>query len=481
MYWQAIGYIGLWCSLVVIGFPYHWDMAFDEDEFDFNFSMSIGSSTGVHYNRWSPEHHSWGDVSQPQFIDPTPVPIPELQMDATALTSTMTSQWPHSADATVFTPLQQGEGFLQSTMQGGTTSVVKSRGMQPRMDHGPRQRSTAKRSYKRAQRRLCRLGHVTYRGQTWYTGYRDLPDPVPVIRPTTPSLTSRPNRRRLTVLNWNIGGMSTERFDLFHVWLKTNPYDVILLQESHWSFSSEWDAEGYWRLHSGAGTRFHSGLLVLISKKVIAQHHISWNECIPGRLMHIRLHFSHRHHDFIHCYQHPARHNSQADRDHFWTQLQDVLDHIPNRHLITLAGDLNTSSRRSSSSIGLSTFCKGHVRASGPSHVDEDTWHGILQKYDLVALNTWTHSHQATFQNEEAHSRIDYICTRRRHADRLARSTKQLHAHPMLPLRGPHHVPLVATVCQDWHFAPANQPPAHKRRELVQLWRQDPTEPRPHC
>lgn len=79
-------------------------------------------------------------------------------------------------------------------------------------------------------------------------------------------------------------------------------FDVVTLQETQWPFTREWSTASYWVIHSGSQSRA-GGVLTLISRKLVSQDNLSWAEEIPGRLLWIRLHSTHRDHDILNCYQ----------------------------------------------------------------------------------------------------------------------------------------------------------------------------------
>ena len=48
-------------------------------------------------------------------------------------------------------------------------------------------------------------------------------------------------------------------------------------------------------------------------------------------------------------------------------------------------------------------------------------------------------------------SRIDYICTRRTHADKMAKDVQLLRDFTLVPLTGAFHVPLLTTIRKEWY------------------------------
>ena len=162
-------------------------------------------------------------------------------------------------------------------------------------------------------------------------------------------------RQRLTCFFWNTGGLSSDTWDGFQVWLEKQQIDIIALQETHWPFSSEWLQSHYWVLHSGTGRRA-GGLLCLVSKKLCPEHLLSWHEPIPGRLLHLRIHGQQKSNDVINIYQHVHAPDRMDQRQDLWNHLSNVLDSLPHRNNVILLGDMNTSLQRRTAMVGLDAY-----------------------------------------------------------------------------------------------------------------------------
>ena len=60
--------------------------------------------------------------------------------------------------------------------------------------------------------------------------------------------TIQPNRRpsgrfrqsRLSFFSWNIGQMNMVKWDMYRAWLHHQPVDCACIQDTGWSFTSEW-------------------------------------------------------------------------------------------------------------------------------------------------------------------------------------------------------------------------------------------------
>ena len=129
----------------------------------------------------------------------------------------------HSGEAASCEPAKQHVEELKETYES----------YQP-CTHGKR---TFKRSYKRAQKRAMTHGITWYRGRwmtplqlgTQYEGHRSVPPKTKNV-----SVSTGHKRKRLSVLNWNSGGLPSADWDWLQHWLTQQSIDVITLQESHW-------------------------------------------------------------------------------------------------------------------------------------------------------------------------------------------------------------------------------------------------------
>eukprot|EP00438_Fugacium_kawagutii_P007324 Skav235718 [mRNA] locus=scaffold280:599859:606755:+ [translate_table: standard] len=277
-------------------------------------------------------------------------------------------------------------------------------------------------------------------------------------------------------MTWNTGGLSSEAWDLFQVWLSDNPFDLVMLQETHWSFTQEWTIKEYWCIHSGHSSR-RGGLLTLISKRLCPHTQISWVDTIPGHLTHIRLHRFPVSYDILNCYQHTCIPSHRDDRHHFWKTIRSILIHVPDRNLLCIGGDFNTSLTQPMPGIGLGTYLHhDRSRRTGPLHDDADMFMTLITDFHLTVVNSWNATHGPTFCNQDGSSRIDFILTKTRHTDQAARSTQVLLDHPLIPLTGPRHFPIIAWLRIQWHFTgpSVNTSSQQMRTFLLERWRQDP-------
>ena len=112
-----------------------------------------------------------------------------------------------------------------------------------------------KRAFRRAIGRARAQGHTTYRGRRLtlqqLTGMRG----AAPRSPTAHAAATASAAPQVCLLCWNVGGFSNAVFDELCSWLDkpdNRRYKVVMLQETHWTFSSEW-VSGRWSvLHSGS-------------------------------------------------------------------------------------------------------------------------------------------------------------------------------------------------------------------------------------
>ena len=156
-------------------------------------------------------------------------------------------------------------------------------------------------------------------------------------------------------------------------------------------------------------------------------------------------------------------------RNQVWHQLFTLLQSFSQKNVLIMGGDFNCSAVLHSDAIGIPTFRTGDTRCHGPRHPDSDQWHQLLSQFDLTALNTWNSSDMATYIFGTHSSRIDYICTRRMHADSMARNVKQLRDFTLVPLTGAHHIPLLTSLRREWYSEHPRRPAGWSRQQRLSL------------
>jgi exonuclease III len=252
------------------------------------------------------------------------------------------------------------------------------------------------------------------------------------------------------------------------MWLENQTIDVLLLQETHWPFSSDWISGKYMMVHSGSQSK-QAGLLCMISTKVCNQSELSWYEHLPGRILQLRIHGPSRCIDILNIYQYTCIPTHMESRSHVWHLLFEILTSFSRRNVLLLAGDFNCSADQRSSAVGYPDFQRNGQRCHGPRHPDANHWRQLLVQFDLTALNTWNAGDHATYEFGDQCSRIDYICTRRTHADSLARDVKYLRDFSLVPISGAFHIPLLTSLRQEWFTAQRTTTTGWTRQQRLKL------------
>ena len=331
---------------------------------------------------------------------------------------------------------------------------------------------SAKRAYRRARARAAH-GPTMYRGSLCSAS--DLqaqygqPLPPPNHKPTPtarrgsrdrPQTRARHPARRVQVLTFNVSGLSSAMWQELQTWLSTpeaNNYDIILLQETHWTSVSDFTS-GQWRC---VGTPIAdkdkcSGLLTLVHSRLGPAHVIQSKTYLKGRVLHTRVHQQFGAIDVINVYQHVwcSQHTAaqnQAARTSVYRAIRLALAECPMRHTCILGGDFNTAVKELTPHIG-----KALLTGKGPSG-EQDGDEGLpelLQTFGLSLLNTWHGKHKATNLTSGTRSQIDFIAMRVQWADRLAKQSDALSACPVGAWKANRHFPVRASIklVSPWHL-----------------------------
>ena len=108
-------------------------------------------------------------------------------------------------------------------------------------------------------------------------------------RKAKPSL----SRHGLRVVTWNSGGLHPTRWAELLQWLQdeatqNRPVHICLVQETHWTSSSEFTDSSWVCVHSSTGSR-EGGVLATLNKCSFKDCPVKLAELSPGRLQHIRI------------------------------------------------------------------------------------------------------------------------------------------------------------------------------------------------
>ena len=336
-----------------------------------------------------------------------------------------------------------------------------------------------KRALQRARRRAVKNGGTWYKDR-WVTSkdiglpgevhdmssgfvhrlHRCLPK-MPVLPPWPPkpaapgSHSPRMPKHGLGVLTFNLGGFSKEGFDEFQRWLHLETtrrvVHVVFLQET-WRGSTEFRTADWVWVQSGRSPVVGQGVAILLNRRFADSACVRVAEHRVGRvlMLHVPALRGHplrrRPTTMISVYQH-VRSSEKAEeydnRAKIWTLLHQVVAAVPRRHLLVVAGILNTPLKHNGHLVG-----RG-VLAPRIAPADEDQLAQFLEAHSLVALNTFGRCDKsaATFLADATQTQLDFVLTRSLQAGPLGR---QAATQPQLEFfqwrEGSRHVPVYAVL-----------------------------------
>ena len=202
----------------------------------------------------------------------------------------------------------------------------------------------------------------------------------------------------------------------------------------------------------------YCGVCVIVSDKVATKDRLTYQVCIPGRLLHVRCFGDRATLDVAACYQWvwqtQGSEKIAESRSLFWQRLGSLLQGIPQRNLVLIGADFNTRCSPIPGLVG-----RGVLQGDTPRDAEFES---MLQTNDIVLLNTWSSSKPRichTFNNGSVCSQIDFVGMRRPTADATARLSKPCQFALAPWRRGPRHHALIASIPwrAGWAF--------HKRRQ----------------
>ena len=146
-----------------------------------------------------------------------------------------------------------------------------------------------KRSYRRAMHRLGALGFAKYRGRMLHRtqSFDFISASKQTLSPGYKTAGQRQGQgtgwtvgstRRLQYAVWNCGGLSAQLYAEVLCWAKKEEIDVLLLPETHWGSSMEWQDEDWCCVHSAAIRSRTGGVMVLASRKRVDVATLRWSE-----------------------------------------------------------------------------------------------------------------------------------------------------------------------------------------------------------
>lgn len=353
------------------------------------------------------------------------------------------------------------------------------------MGCGPNQRSprysaVQKRSYHRACKRAMAMGATWYRGRVVTTA--EFPEKIKQRVLATAALTpnrpirvqypqSRSGRKRLSVLTWNPGGMAYGKLAEIRHWLHLHPHDVVVLPETRWGFEKCWSDDAWHYIHSHTTQQKAGGLLIMINRKLIQSEHIGYEVVVPGRLLHVRLHFLSSALDILAVYQHADDSTlAQLQQRHiFWDKLDDFIYNLPKRNQLICCGDFNSALPAAPPWTGTGTFRWNGLQQTGRQHKDMQRFLQILRNNTLTAANSWSAAIGPSYFHSDYAARIDFFLVRLHSCDGATKDAFYLHEAEFLPVNQTHHFPLVCTVPQTHvKFHHSQYKPACNYRQRLQ-------------
>ena len=348
-----------------------------------------------------------------------------------------------------------------------TIADVNQHDMRPPVSSVPQSRSptqVTKRSLKRAQKRAYQHGVAWYKGRLYrpedfhFMPPLD-PDLEPLAEPTSAAKAQlascnriHGNRRRITCMQWNVGGLSRHRLDELKHWLSTQHVQVITLIETRWTYTGEWLDPEWIHIHSGHPASRGNGILTLISRRLCSDRDIRWQEVDIGRLVHIRIPTPGRPLDLICGYQHVDTRSTTClqKRETWWNKLDQVLQCIPQRNLMLVMADFNCNVPECTSYSGSEWYRWQNTLTKGSQHQDAGRLLSLHRYHGLVILNTWNARDVPTNVHGQCSNRIDFACARKSHVDGIAKQPKYLWHAPFMGTTKYGHVPILHQIALHW-------------------------------
>ena len=154
-----------------------------------------------------------------------------------------------------------------------------------------------------------------------------------------------------------------------------------------------------------------------------------------------------------------------------WRHLRVVLDRLPRRNPLILAGDMNTQCSAMQGQVG-----NVQLHVTRPLDDDADMLMDLIRDFDLCLLNSWVRHAGVTFSSTDASSHIDHVYTRRQDADARARCahTSSLDFFPWR--EGGKHYPVLADLrpVRRCHRPPAPPVPAWDQKAMIHDYLHNP-------
>ena len=323
-----------------------------------------------------------------------------------------------------------------------------------------------KRSYARFLRRLTTYGKAVYKGQTYSRPLGPVPAAVShaTLQDPGPTPGAAPTSHRWRIVSWNAGGLSQPKLDELFLWLQMEalqgrPVHIMTIQETHWSFTSEWQSQGHWLIHSSLEKPARrAGVLQILRQDFVSSQQVRTAHVIPGRLVHTRL-ATEPAISLITVYQHcwstnsaqtPTQDKLLEAREQLWTQLHRLVGNVAQRHQLVIAGDFNTPCLAIEDRPSLVRAAASLDRGA-PTQKDYGRLQSLLRDHSLAAVSSFGRTAAAaTYLSgsgpKTIKTRVDFILCRAHQSARITKTARPLAHVPFVPTIGNRHLPLNATM-----------------------------------
>ena len=157
-------------------------------------------------------------------------------------------------------------------------------------------------------------------------------------------------RKRLAICCWNAMALSSSNFVELLQWASVRQIDALMIQSTHWSIVEPWTSHGYHIIPSPELHKAGGGLITAIRTSICSMRNISFQDWLPGRLLHVRCYLNKHRVDLVNIYQVPTgqtltRPEPLKHRLEIWNSVHQLLHQLPVRNTLVLGGDFNTSLR----------------------------------------------------------------------------------------------------------------------------------------
>ena len=338
-----------------------------------------------------------------------------------------------------------GTGVRVSSLSpGGLGSVPRTLNTETHFPYYVKASQQAvKKAYLRAVDKLRLTGRTVYKGRQMFAN--------PNLSRIFPRKV-QDHRKRIRYASWNAGGLSADVMAEALVWAARQELDCLLLQETHWSQTREWQQDGWLCIHTAAAKPKQGGVLVCLRATKAPVNLVRWNELVAGRAVHVRAEIKGQQLDILAIYQVvravgsvEALDGNLKRRKQVWQALDRCLSSLPRRSLILLAGDFNTAFVRTPGVIGGGVLpCNAHAKYKE----EADSALRMLMRHQLQACSTFGKK-RPTYVHPMSQSHIDYVFIRRQASDVQAKQAGPV-ATPIAEWRTGGHKVLQGSILAEW-------------------------------